>query len=145
MGPDEINNRILKELSNELGAPLSALFNHSFSMGKVPTRWKMSNVCAIFKNSDPHEVSNYRPISLLSSLNKVMEKIVHKYMFNFFVDNNIITTLQSGFVPNDSTVNQLTSIYNTFCKVLDDGKEVRAAFCDISKAFDRVWHKGLVY
>ena len=47
-----------------------------------------------------------------------------------------------AFVPGDSTINQLVDIYNTFCKALDDGKEVRAIFCDVSKAFDQVWHKG---
>ena len=57
----------------------------------------------------------------------------------------MITTLQSGFVPGDSTVNQLIIIYNTFCRALDDGKAVRAIFCDITKAFDRVWHKGLIF
>ena len=63
----------------------------------------------------------------------------------FFRDNDIITSLQSGFVPADSTVNQLIDIYNTFCKALDEGKEVRAIFRDVSKAFDRVWHKSLLY
>ena len=76
----------------------------------------------------------------LSSIGKVMEKIIHKHMFNYFNDHSIITCLQSGFVPGDSTVNQLVDIYNTFCKALDNGLEVRAVFCDISKAFDRVWH-----
>ena len=70
---------------------------------------------------------------------------MHKYLFNFFRDNNVITPFQSGFVPGDSTVNQLIDIYNTFCKALDEGREVRAIFCDISKAFDRVWHKGLLF
>ena len=70
---------------------------------------------------------------------------MHKYVFNFFRDNAVITSLQSGFIPGDSTVNQLADIYNTFCKALDDGKEVRAIFCDISKAFDRVWHNGLIH
>ena len=51
----------------------------------------------------------------------------------------------SGFIPGDSTVKQLVDIYNTFCKALGEGKEVHAVFCDISKAFDRVWHKGLLY
>ena len=74
-----------------------------------------------------------------------MEKIVHKHVFNFCRDNSILTALQSGFVPGDSTVNQLVDLYNTFCKALDEGKEVRAVFCDISKAFDRVWHRGLLY
>ena len=50
-----------------------------------------------------------------------------------------------GFVPGDSSVNQLIDIYNTFCKALDEGEEVRTIFCDISKAFDRVWHNGLLF
>ena len=70
---------------------------------------------------------------------------MHKYLFNFFRDNGVITAFQSGFVPGDSTVNQLIDIYITFCKALDEGKEVHAIFCDISKAFDRVWHKGLLF
>ena len=76
-----------------------------------------------------------RPVSLLSSIGKVMEKIIHKHMFNYFNDHSIITCLQSGFVPGDSTVNQLVDIYNTFCNALDNGLEVQAVFCDISKAF----------
>ena len=105
----------------------------------------MAYVCAIFKKNDPSEVSNYRPISLLSTIEKVFEKIIHKHVFNFFNQNNIISSFQSGFVPNDSTVNQLVALYNTFCQALDEGKEVRTVFCDISKAFDRVWHRGLLY
>ena len=53
--------------------------------------------------------------------------------------------MQSGFIPGDSTVNQLTFLYNTFCRALDDGKEVRVVFCDICKAFDHVWHSGLIH
>lgn len=144
-GPDNINNRVLKELSVELATPLSSLFNYSWIIGKVPDQWKLANVCAIHKKNDPQEISNYRPISLLSTISKVMEKIIHKHVFNFFSENNMISALQSGFVPKDSTVNQLTSIYHAFCQALDEGKEVRAVFCDISKAFDRVWHRGLLY
>ena len=69
---------------------------------------------------------------------------VNRYVYSFFVSNNTISCLQSDFVQGDSTVNQFVSIYNTFCNALDDGKEVRAAFLDISKAFDRVWNKGLL-
>ena len=52
--------------------------------------------------------------------------------------------MQSGFVPGDSTINQLAYLYNFFCKALDSGKEIRAIFCDISRAFDRVWHEGII-
>ena len=143
-GPDNINNYILRTCARELSYPLSNLFNFSFSTSKVPKIWKQANVTPVFKKDDPTDCKNYRPISLLSTVGKVIEKIVHKHVFNFFKDNNVITSLQSGFVPGDSTVNQLVDIYNTFCKALDNGLEVRAIFCDISKAFDRVWHKGLL-
>ena len=63
---------------------------------------------------------------------------MHKYRFNFFRDNNVIIAFQSDFVPDDSTVNQLIDTHKTFCKALDEGKEVPALFCDIIKAFDRV-------
>ena len=59
------------------------------------------------------------------------------------MDHEVLTTLQSGFIPWDSTVNRLVDIYSSFCKAI--GKDVHGIFCDISKAFDRVWHKGLFY
>ena len=144
-GPDSINNKILKDLAQPLSAPLKDLLNFSLEKRQVPITWKQVNVTPIFKKDDPSEMSNYRPISLLSTVGKALEKIVDKHIFNFFQENHVITTLQSGFVPGDSTVNQLTDLYNTFCQALDEGKEVRAVFCDTSKAFDRVWHKGLLY
>lgn len=60
------------------------------------------------------------------------------------IDNNIIYKYQSGFQPGDSTVNQLVEIYNTIISSLDKGKDIRFIFCDISKAFDKVWHNGLL-
>jgi hypothetical protein len=112
--------------------------------GYFPTQWKDANVSAIFKKGDPSLVNNYRPISLLSNIEKVFERLIFKHVYNFFLDNNILSPFQSGFVPGDSPVNQLTFIYHSFCKAIDEGKEVRAVFFDISKAFDRVWHKGLI-
>ncbi len=143
-GPDGIDNRILREICNELAIPLSDLFNHSLNIGLFPESWKDAHVCAIFKKDDPTLVNNYRPISLLNTLEKVFERIVFKHLFNFMQHNKILTPLQSGFIPKDSTINQLTYLYNTFCHALDDGKEVKVVFFDISKAFDRVWHRGLI-
>ena len=74
-----------------------------------------------------------------------MERVVFKHLYNHFYYNSIIMPLQSGFIPGDSTTNQLTFLYDTFCQALDAGKEVRVVFCDISKAFDRVWHAGLLH
>ena len=140
---------MLKELVQPLSFPLTDLFNYSLTQGKVPDLWKQANVTPIYKKDDPSVVSNYRPISLFNILGKVLEKIVRKHVFNFFRDHNIITSLQSGFISVDSivTCNQLTDIYiyNTFCKALDEGKGVRAIFCDISQAFDRIWHKSRLF
>ena len=144
-GPDCINNRLLREVATALSFPVCDLFNFSLTQGKVPSLWKLANVTPIHKKNDPSDFANYRPISLLSTIGKSLEKIIHKHVFNFFRANSVLTNVQSGFIPADSTVNQLVDIYNTFCKALDEGKEVRAIFCDVSKAFDRVWHKGLLF
>ena len=98
-----------------------------------------------FQSGDISCLSNNRQISLLSNIDKTFERIVFKHLYNHFHDNNILTPLQFGFIPGDSTVKQLTFLYGKFCKALDSGKEVRVVFCDISKAFDRVWHGGLIH
>ena len=82
---------------------------------------------------------------LLSNLDKALERLVFKYLYNHLLDKNILTLFQSGFRPGDSTVNQLTYLYDTFCHALDSGKEIRVVFCDISKTFDSVWHRGLIH
>ena len=136
---------MLKELSSELANLLFSLFISPLSTGYFPSSWKEANVIPIFKKDDSSNVSNYRPISRLNTIGKVMENHVHKHVFNFFLSNNTISRVQSGFIIGDSTVNQLVNMYNTFCKALDGGKEVRAVFLDISKAFDRICDRGLLH
>ena len=80
-------------------------------------------------------------MTLLSALSKAMER-VHEYLYNYIIINAILTTFQSDFVRGDSTTNELLNTYHTFCNAVDSGKVVRAVFCNISKAFDRVWHRG---
>ena len=72
-----------------------------------------------------------------------MERCVFKHIHNYLLENNIIINNQSGFTKGDSAIHQLINITNEFGKALDEGKEVRVIFCDIRKAFDRVWHRGL--
>ena len=66
-------------------------------------------------------------------------------MFNFFITNHLISTNQSGFKPGDSCINQLLSVANEIYSLLDEGYDVRGVFLDISKAFDKVWHAGLIF
>lgn len=144
-GPDEISQKLLKETSNTLCNPLCTIFNRSIQEGKFPALWKLANVMPLFKKGDKQQVSNYRPISLISCVGKVLERIVFKHLYNFLHSNNLIYKNQSGFLPGHSTVYQLIDIYNQICKSFDDRCSTCMVFCDISKAFDRVWHKGLLF
>ena len=144
-GPDLINPRLLKEGSYILAHPYAVIFNRSFSLGYSPSSRKEANVTRIFIKDDESQPSNYRPISFLSIVGKAMERCIHKYLYNYITVNDILTSLQSGLRHGDSTTNQLLHTYYTICEAVDTGKEVRAVFCDISKAFDRVWHKGLLF
>ena len=82
---------------------------------------------------------------MLACLSKISEKIVFIRLYNFLLDINFLNPFQSGFRPGDSTVNQLILITHKIYEALEQGKEVRMVFLDISKAFDKVWHKGLLY
>ena len=144
-GPDLLGPRLLKEGMQQLVIPLRRLFNLSLGLKKFPDPWKKSNLTAIHKKDSLTHPGNYRPISLLNYNGKLMERCVHKHMTNYFTEHNVITPYQSGFVSGDSTVNQLLYLSNEFSKALDEGKEIRVIFCDISKAFDRVWHRGLIH
>ena len=144
-GPDFVSPRLLKEGKWSLARQLATLFNNSLHSSIFPSSWKLANIIPVFKKGDKSETSNYRPISLLSCIGKVFERCVFKYLHNYIITNILITSYQSGFTPKDSAVNQLINICNTFAKAVDEGKEIRVISCDISKALDRVWHRGLLF
>ena len=81
-----------------------------------------------FKGKEPNVISNYRPISLFGCLGKVFERCVFKYTFNYFRDYQRMRMKQSGFIPGDSTVNQLLNIYHNTCASLDEHKNMQEIF-----------------
>ena len=93
----------------------------------------------------PPNNKQYRPISLLPNCGKILEKIVFDQVYKFLNDNNLLSKDQSGFRPGDSTIYQLLSISSSIYENFKKFNETRAIFLDISKAFDRVWHDGLIY
>ena len=109
--------------------------------------WKLANVTPIFKKGDKQSIKNYRPISLLPICGKMFEKIIFNNLYYYFNSNNLITKNQSGFRPGNSTTNQLLYLVNEIHLAFEDPKslELRAVFLDISKAFDKVWHQGLIF
>jgi hypothetical protein len=132
LGPDGISNKLLKETALAISKPLSDLFNKSFELGKVPKRWKEANLCPIFKKGDKSKVSNYRPISLLSCLGKVQERIVYIHLYRYLRINNLLTWKNSGFRELDSAMNQLIFITHKIHKALEEGREVCLVFLDVS-------------
>ena len=145
IGSDGISPKLLKEAGTSIVPSLMKLIQLSLQQSKVPNQWKKANVIPVHKKDSKNHLNNYRPISLLPAASKILELIIFKNLYNHLHDSKKFSKHQSGFRPNDSTVNQLSYIYHEFCKALDDKKDVRIVFCDISKAFDRVWHKGLLY
>ena len=82
---------------------------------------------------------------LLPICGKILERLMFNEMFNFFIENKLISSNQSGFKPGNSCINQLLSITHEIYKSFDVGLEVRSVSLDISKTFDKVWHDGIIY
>lgn len=144
-GPDEISPVFIKSSGESLIKPLTRLYNISLASSKFPNMWKVANVLPLYKKGEKTSPNNYRPVSLLCILSKIFEKIVFKHLYNHFRDNFLISVWQSGFLPGSSTVTQLVELHYQFCHAISQNKEVRIVFLDITKAFDRVWHNGLLF
>ena len=121
------------------------LFNKSLHERVFPDQWKIAYVIPLFKSGDKSLPSNYRPVSLLSCVSKLLEKIVFKNIFNHLHENKLLYKYQSGFIPGYSTTHQLIELYNKILLALNDKLVTSITFADISKAFDTVWIKALLY
>lgn len=144
-GCDEISPKLVSIAGDSIVSPLTRLFNLCLHKNKLPSLWKKANVIPIHKKDEKDKLNNYRPVSILPVLSKIFERVIFKHVYNFFHEHKLLSNHQSGFRPNDSTVNQLAYLYHTFSQALDNKKDLRIVFCDISKAFDRVWHDGIIF
>ena len=90
-------------------------------------------------------LQNYRPVLLLPICGKILERLLFNEMFEFFIENKLISSRQSGFKLGYSCISQLLSITHEIYSSFDEGLEVRSIFLDIAKAFDKVWHDGIIF
>ena len=130
---------------DSIALPLSIIFNNIINTGIFPAIWKFANVTPVHKKESKQIVKNYRPISLLPLFAKLFERILFSNMYNHLTSNDLITKNQSGFRPGDSVTNQLIFLLDKIYSSLDINLEVRSVFLDMSKAFDKVWHEGLLF
>jgi hypothetical protein len=145
-GPDNISNTALKLLPPKVVVALTAIFNASLRLCHFPSRWKNATVIFIPKPGKNSKLAqSYRPISLLSSIGKVLEKVILTRLVKVTDENSTIPDEQFGFRPKHSTVDQLINVTEFIAKGFGQNQSTGAIFLDVAKAFDTVWHDGLVY
>ena len=143
-GPYSIPVKILKLLKTVISKPLATLFNVSFSLGIVPSSLKTANIIPIHKKDCRLTLSNYRPISLLSVFNKLLEKLMANRLVKFLEDNNIFYKNQFGFRNYHSTDYAILTIIDKIQSAIDASDYSCGIFLDCSKAFDTINHQILI-
>lgn len=145
-GQDQISGKILRELPEVGITILTYIFNAMLKLEYFPNQWKTAQIILIPKQGkDLTEKSSYRPISLLSTISKVFEKLLLTRMKPILEAKQIIPTHQFGFREQHTTIEQVHRIASIIKQNLEKKKYCSAVFLDVSQAFDKVWHDGLLY
>ena len=143
-GLDNVSARLIKLSARTIAPSVTNLLNMSIETRTFPKIWKCGKVTALFKSGDRNIASNYRPISVLPTLSKVLERVVHIQLYQHLTDNNIITNAQHGFRSKRSTTSALTKFSDEILSNMENGKLCGAVSLDLSKAFDTVDHEILL-
>ena len=141
---DGISNSLLKFIKDEISVPIAHIFNESLKSGIYPDKFKTSRVIPIFKSGDCTSADNYRPISLISSIAKILDKIVAIKLTNHLEINKLLYKNQFGFQKNSSTEYNLLNLTNFVSSAINENKFCIGIFLDLKKAFDVVSHKILL-
>ena len=137
-GPQSIPIKLLKLIPDSILAPLCRIICMSFSIGKYPDALKICKTIPIHKGGSTTDLNNYRPISLLSIFDKIIEKIMHKKLYNFLGEHNNLFNNQLGFRKNNSTSLALIKITQKIKESIDNKKYGCGIFIDLQKVFDTV-------
>ena len=145
-GFDLITAEVLVQLPDNIFEAITKIINACFRLKYIPSIWKVAEVIMVPKpGKPPTEVSSYRPISLLPILSKVLEKLFYERLMAIITRKNLIPSHQFGFRKHHSTIDQIHRITNIIETSFEKKKVCSAVFLDVSQAFDKVWHQGLIY
>ena len=143
-GYDDISNVLLKKLNPTIAIPLEIIFNKSLEEGSFPDEMKQADVIQLHKGKERFIVNNYRPISLLVTISKILEKIVYIRTYNFLCTTNQLYQSQYGFRKGHSCENAICELVGTIAKNREEKKHTVGIFIDLSKAFDTLNHTMLL-
>lgn len=145
-GYDLISATVLKQMPQESVDLLTYIYNAIIQRTYIPRQWKVAQILMIVKPGKPaHEVTSYRPISLLPITSKLMESLFMKRLMPIINERSLIPEHQFGFRKKHSTIEQVHRLVEKINKTFERKEYCSAVFLDISQAFDRVWHQGLLY
>lgn len=145
-GMDDMPNFILKFLDAKIVEQLSIVFNHAIALGYFPKIWKKALVIPIPKaGKDSKLIENWRPISMLTCLSKIFERVMAERIRTFCDDNKVIPYHQFGFQAGHSTCHPLALLQNQINEGLNTNKITSLVCLDVRAAFDTVWHEGLIF
>ncbi|MES9882533.1 MAG: reverse transcriptase family protein [Sedimenticola sp.] len=143
-GLDFIGPRLLKIASASITPSITYIINTSITSGTFPKTWKQAKVNPIYKSGAKDEANNYRPISILPTLSKLIEKWVQKHIMDYLNNFNLLHQTQSGFRAGHSTESALILMIDNFLRAINQGKLVGCILVDFRKAFDLVDHTILL-
>ena len=142
-GLDEVSCKILKLAKPAILSSLVHIMNLSLNTGIFPDLWKIAKIIPLHKGGDM-SINNFRPIAILPVVSKIIERAVHKHLYDFLSKHSLINENQSGFRPSHSTETCLLNMVNDWTKSMNSGKMIGVAFIDLRKAFDTVNHQILL-
>jgi hypothetical protein len=143
-GLDGIPARLLRDASESIAMPITRIINQTFVSGTIPSDWKEAKITPIFKAGKKADMKNYRPISVLPLVSKIMEKVVQVQFVNFFNENKLLSIYQSGFRKKHSTETTAVYLVDNILDQMDKQNYTGTVFVDLKKAFDLVNHKCLL-
>ncbi len=143
-GPDGISPHLLKVCTDELATPLALIYRQCLVSRVWPSQWKEARVTPVHKKKQRSEPNNYRPISLLSVVSKIFERIISEQLTRFLDEHHLQSSKQFGFRKGRSTSDLLLLLSKSWQDSLDAGRPSLVIALDIAGAFDTVWHQGLI-